>query len=251
MSFDFDYHMHTTLSDGQNTMEEMLETAHKIGLKRIGITDHFELYARNSIKVSSNEYSECLTAVKKLSENMGIRFYRGAETGIGEKSLLIPGDDFERDYTIASLHRMPSVEYTDEAAYWKIYRDMIENAVCRFDFDILGHVEGYLPIKGNRFGKTTFEQRRQMEKEIAKRYFPLEWYDELAVIMRRRHISIEIHGASDSPRMEVLELMKRRGVKFSFGSDAHTSEQMGKHRAYLVKVIEELKLCEDDFPDLD
>jgi len=37
----FDYHMHTTLSDGHNTHEEMVLTAIEKGFDEIGFSDHF------------------------------------------------------------------------------------------------------------------------------------------------------------------------------------------------------------------
>ncbi|HEY3388769.1 MAG TPA: PHP domain-containing protein, partial [Prolixibacteraceae bacterium] len=36
-----DYHMHTTLSDGHNTHEEMVLTAIEKGFDEIGFSDHF------------------------------------------------------------------------------------------------------------------------------------------------------------------------------------------------------------------
>ena len=46
----FGYHTHTTFSDGQNTIEEMLDQAIKLGFEQIGISDH--LMVHKNIKQS-------------------------------------------------------------------------------------------------------------------------------------------------------------------------------------------------------
>ena len=35
-----DYHMHSVLSDGKNSYEEMIKTAIDIGLEEVGFSDH-------------------------------------------------------------------------------------------------------------------------------------------------------------------------------------------------------------------
>ncbi len=251
LTYDFDYHMHTSLSDGQNTMEEMFEMAKSLGLKRFGITDHFELNAYNTVKISAEEYSREFDRIDALAKTWGIKFYRGIETGIGERGLLIPQRVIQRDYTVASVHKVPASEKCDEDEYWGKYRTLVENAVNRCNFEILGHVEGYLPIKNGRYGKTTFQQRREIERQIAVEYFSFDWYTQIAKAMCENDICLEIHGATASPRIEVIDLMRKRGVKLSFGSDAHTLEQMKPHRQYLTKVVNTLNLNDEDFIDLD
>ncbi len=253
MSFscNFDYHMHTSFSDGQNTMEEMFNKVKSIGLKRFGITDHFELNAKNTVKASAREYNNKFNEIKKISKDSGIKFYRGIETGIGKNGLLIPQEEIERDYTIASVHKVSNDENCDENEYWKKYKRLIENALEKYDFEILGHIEGYLPVKNDKYLKTTFEQRRKIERKIAIKYFSFDWYEKIAEIMKKRKIYLEIHGATNSPRIEVIDLMRKRGVKFSFGSDAHSSEQLVIHRQYIENVINLLDLNDNDFINFD
>jgi len=251
LSYKFDYHMHTKLSDGQNSMEEMLHMAKSLDLKKFGITDHFETNAGNSVRVSAEEYTAEFEKIKETANREGLKFYRGIETGIGETGLLIPINVIERDYTIASVHKVPLDSSFDESEYWKKYRDMVENAVKNCDFEILGHVEGYLPIKFDGYGETTFEQRRKIEKEIAEKYFDMDWYSKIAKYMKENEIALEIHGATNSPRIEVIKLMKENGVKFSFGSDAHTVEQMPAHRKYIYEVADVLEINDNDIIELD
>lgn len=250
MNFSFDYHMHTSFSDGQNSMIEMLEAVKAIGLKKFGISDHFELNAYNTVRASVEEYESSLSETEKIAQSYGIEFYRGIETGIGERGLLIPKKVIQRDYTIASVHKVPFESEYDEDEYWKKYMRMVENAVKKCNFDILGHVEGYMPIKYELYGQTDFDQRRQIEKEIARKYFHPDWYRKIAKMMSENGIALEIHGATNSPRIEVISIMKDNGVKFSFGSDAHRVEQLPAHRLYIREVAEKLDLKYEDFIDL-
>jgi len=54
----FDYHMHTTLSDGQNTHEEMVLSAIDKGLEEIGFSDHFCIKQPCSRAVRANEIGQ-------------------------------------------------------------------------------------------------------------------------------------------------------------------------------------------------
>lgn len=56
----FSYHTHTTFSDGQNTLEEMIEQAERLELKEIGISDHLIVH-KNISKTENYEH------LKKLS----------------------------------------------------------------------------------------------------------------------------------------------------------------------------------------
>jgi len=40
MNITWDYHIHTTFSDGKNSVDEIAKSSKKIGLLEIGITDH-------------------------------------------------------------------------------------------------------------------------------------------------------------------------------------------------------------------
>ncbi|MDD4136059.1 MAG: CehA/McbA family metallohydrolase [Candidatus Shapirobacteria bacterium] len=76
----FDLHMHTTKSDGKNSLKEMLKMAKRKGLDAIAITDH---------NVSSKFNTE------KISEKYGIYVIPGCELSFLSGHLLVLGLDSE------------------------------------------------------------------------------------------------------------------------------------------------------------
>jgi histidinol phosphatase-like PHP family hydrolase len=224
-------------------MAEILESAKTMKLTSFGISDHYETGAANSVTIPNALYSAKYGELKKKAEAYGISVFLGAETGIGESSLLIPDNMPNTDYLIASLHRLPKEE--DERRYWMKYLKWISEAVARGGFHIIGHIEGYLPLLA---GTGSFDGNRKKEKEIARRYFSLEYFRELAVSMKKSSVALEIHEMSESPRIEVVKLMLNEGVKLSYGTDTHAKEQLCK-RDYITRIVQQLHLVKEDFID--
>ena len=98
-----DLHMHTTYSDGKNTIEEMVQTAIEIGLKKIAITDHIW---RNS-NWFNYYYNEIIDLRKKyLQIKIMIGFEAKALSTNGE----IDAIDYmckNADIRIGAIHRIP------------------------------------------------------------------------------------------------------------------------------------------------
>lgn len=243
----YDLHIHTNYSDGSQTFEEILAKAEEIDLKYFGISDHYEKNHNYSVKVSADEYYNHFLKIKDEAREKGIIMLLGAEVGFNDEEILLPENMPKVHYIIGTIHQMP--QNLEEADYWNLYKKYVEKAVSEFSFQILGHVEGYLPI--NKFMKpgSTFEDRRNFEKKIAKKYFELEWYKEIAVEMAKNKIALEIHEMSESPRTEVIKIMVDNGVKLSYGTDSHALHQLAK-RSYLRRVNEQLGLRADNFLEL-
>jgi len=254
MNLVFDLHIHTCFSDGSFSFEELLLRLKALGVSVCGITDHFETGHPHSVKVSKKEYNKCFEAFRKQAALAGIRVLLGAETGIGENGLLLPTAIPKVDYIIASVHRVPFSKGMKEAEYWHKYMELIEGALNSGGFNIIGHIEGYMPLSP-LLSLTDFGEKRKAEKYFAKKYLTLDWYRKIGKIMRDNRIAVEIHEMSHSPRIEVLRILNEMGVKFSYGTDSHSLEQLSK-REFLRSVINELNLSEEDFiplirPDFD
>jgi DNA polymerase (family X) len=101
-----DLHMHTTWTDGQNTIEEMAFAARDRGLEYVAITDHSK---RVTMAGGLNEM-RLLKAWEKVDEadqNIdGIRILKGVEVDILEQGGLDIKDDVlaQADWVVASLH---------------------------------------------------------------------------------------------------------------------------------------------------
>ncbi len=113
-----DLHVHTNLSDGKNTLEEMVEAAKKKGYKYMAITDH-----AGSLKVANalDEISllKQVARVRELDEQKkDIRIFTGAEVNINPDGNLDLSEDIlsQLDVVICSAHsklRMPRKEMTE------------------------------------------------------------------------------------------------------------------------------------------
>lgn len=244
MLIDFDFHIHTTFSDGSMSFRELLGRLVELGLTNCGISDHFEVGLPHTVKVSAEEYTKAFSTFKRKARLAGINVFLGAETGISQAGLLLPPNLPRVDYLIASVHRVEGSP-SKEAEYWDLYKSYIDGSVARGGFQVLGHVEGYMPLAPFKEAASTFGQRREMERHFAAKYLGLDWYGRLAENLLKNDIAVEIHEMSASPRLEVLKLLHERGVKFSYGTDSHARSQLSK-REYVTRVIRELRLDETD-----
>ena len=101
-----DLHMHTTASDGQNSIDEMAAAAKKLGLKYIAITDHSK-----RVSMANGLDDDRLLAqwddVDKANDSIkGITILKGIEVDILEKGGLDISDAVleQADWVTASVH---------------------------------------------------------------------------------------------------------------------------------------------------
>ena len=142
-----DVHMHTTKTDGKNTIQEMAEAAIVRGYEYIAITDH----SKNLSMIMGLNDEEALAHVQKIREaeaELGsrIRIFSGIEVDILSDGALDLADETlaQIDVVIASVHtlfNMPEQEMTE-----RVLR-AIENPYVR----ILGHPTGRLLLRREGF----------------------------------------------------------------------------------------------------
>ena len=137
-----DLHMHTTSSDGANTLDEMAQAAQARGYSYIGITDHSQ-----SLKIAggltSKQLQKQLKAIDKLNSRLkGFVVLKSAEVDILEDGSLDYPDAIlkELDYTVCSIHSRFRLNKEQQTA--RIMRAM-DNPY----FTILGHATGRLLLK--------------------------------------------------------------------------------------------------------
>jgi len=98
-------HCHTTYSDGKNSIAEMAQAAHDLGMKYLAITDHSPSahYAKG---VSVDRLKQQWDEISAVQENLPIRILRGTESDIlADGSLDYPDSVLERfELVIASIH---------------------------------------------------------------------------------------------------------------------------------------------------
>jgi DNA polymerase (family 10) len=132
-----DLHMHTTLSDGRNTLEEMVAAARELGYEYVAITDHSASHGFGD-DVSPDALRARIEEIRSL-EDPGIRVLAGTETNIMPDGSLDYDDDLleQLDWVVASLHtsfRLSEKKQTD-----RMLRAMEHPLV-----DVIGHPTGRL-----------------------------------------------------------------------------------------------------------
>jgi DNA polymerase (family X) len=130
-----DLHMHTVVSDGRNTLEEMVGAARERGYEYIAITEHSASHGFNN-DVQPDELRRQVEHIRSLDE-AGITVLAGTETNVLPDGSLDYSDDLleELDWVIASLHtsfRLPESEQTE-----RVMRAMEHPLV-----DAIGHPTG-------------------------------------------------------------------------------------------------------------
>jgi DNA polymerase (family X) len=132
-----DLHMHTTLSDGHASIEEMAEAARELGYDYIAITEHSASHGFGN-DVQPDQLLRQVEHIRAL-ELEGIAVLPGTETNIMPDGSLDYADDVleQLDWVIASLHtsfRLGEKEQTD-----RMLRAMEHPLV-----DAIGHPTGRL-----------------------------------------------------------------------------------------------------------
>ena len=158
-----DLHMHTTWSDGRNSLEEMADAALKAGLRVLAVTDHSRslgVAGGLSIEQWGAQHAEVEQLQKKLQGRL--RILHGAEVEIlPDGSLDFPDDLLARmDIVIASLHA--GMHQPGDAATARILT-ALENPWT----DILAHPTGRLLGRRGRacswIWRRSFEAQRSRE----------------------------------------------------------------------------------------
>ena len=137
-------HNHTTLSDGEASLEQMADAARKIGWNWLGLADHSP-----SLKIANGASADDLLAQGELikrynsewaSEGVDFRLFHGVESDILEGGKLDHPDDVlsQLDYTVASVHAMNKWKGRDEQTNTEELMRCIDHPSTT----ILGHPTG-------------------------------------------------------------------------------------------------------------
>jgi DNA polymerase (family 10) len=197
-----DLHMHTVLSDGRTTAEEMAKTARDRGLEYIAITDHSASHGFGN-HVSPDALRAQIEAIRALDESLdGIRVLIGTETNIGTTGQPDYDDELlaQLDWVIGSVHTSFSMDST-------AMTDRMVAAIEHPLIDAIGHPTG-----------------RKIEKRAP---YAIDM-DRVIEAAARTGTMIEINSAPD--RRDLNDVNARAaaqaGVRIIINSDAHGADTL-------------------------
>ncbi len=197
-----DLHMHTTATDGQNTISEMAEAAKKKGYEYIAITDH-TLSTRIAGGLSEKEALKHLKEIHEAGKKIrGIIILAGAEVDIKPSGEMDYSDEVlaQFDFIISSVHsnfKMPKDKMTAR----------IIKAVQNPYVKALGHPTGRL-----------IGRREPYEVDL----------EAVLKACHKSNTAVEINSFPD--RLDLNDVWCKRakelGVKIIINTDSHQTDQL-------------------------
>lgn len=200
-----DVHMHTTATDGRNSIEEMAEAAAACGYKYIAITDHSKNLAMTN-GLDERRTLEQIEQVRAVDRRLSgrIRVFTGIEVDILPDGMLDIADEVlaQLDVVIASVHTR--FEQSRDEMTARVLR-AIENPYVR----ILGHPTGRLLLRREPFA-----------------------LDMGAVVRRASELGVALEHNAAPERLDLcdrdLRLAKEMGCRMVISSDSHFSGNLGR-----------------------
>jgi DNA polymerase (family 10) len=217
-----DVHMHTTASDGHNSIREMADAALACGYQYIAITDH----SKNLAMTNGLDEKRALEQIKKVhavdrAMEGRIRVFTGIEADILADGAIDLDDEVlaQLDVVIASVHTR--FEQSREEMTARVIR-AIENPYVR----ILGHPTGRLLLRREPFS-----------------------LDMTAVLKRAAELGVAMEHNAAPERLDLndhdLRLAKELGCRMVMSSDSHDSRNLGK-MIYGIKQLRRAWLTAED-----
>lgn len=241
-----DYHMHSVLSDGKNSYEEMVLSAISKGLDEIGFTDHVCLKPVDwairveDIPVMTRQILDLKAEYKneiQIRYGIEVDYFPGREDELRD---LI--DSIPVDYVIGSVHFIGDWNFdTDQSLYGKWSNDklyekyftLIKQAAQSGLFDIIGHID---IIKKFRVYPESNQDKL---------------FDDTLKIIKDHNLVVELNtGGMDRPCAEftpsphLLQMCYQHHIPVTLSSDAHRAEQIARHYESAVALLSHIGYTE-------
>ncbi len=195
-------HIHTSWSDGAESIESMVESAISLGFEYIGFCDHSRaaFYANGLTPERLEKQWAEIDAIQKKYKN--IKIFKGIESDIlKDGSLDYPDSILKQfDFIVASIHSNFTLSYEEMT-------DRLVKAATNKYTTILGHPSGRLLL--------------------SRESYKFDW-EKVITACKKNNAALELN--SDEHRLDVsVEIIDRaikEGIKISINSDAHQSNSL-------------------------
>jgi DNA polymerase (family 10) len=194
-----DLQMHTTASDGKNSIEEMALAAKRLGYEYISLTDHSK-----AVTVANGlDERRTLEQIKKIraanAKGLGIRILASSEVDVLKDGRLDLDDEVleQLDVVLVSIHSYMNLEREEMT-------DRILAAIENPRTQIVGHPTGRLVLRRDAYA---YDMERILDAA------------------REHGVVMECNAAPE--RLDLkdthLRMARERGVKIVISTDAHTT----------------------------
>ncbi|MBQ7134130.1 MAG: histidinol-phosphatase [Ruminococcus sp.] len=233
----FDLHIHSTYSDGKDSLEDIVLAAIGMGLSKIGFSDHSYTPFDESYCISIEDIPRYIDEISVLKEK-----YKDKITILSgiEQDFFSTENTDKFDYVIGSVHYIKvddgfvpvdetkeillkaSEQYFQGDIYKLIdsYYDTVADVVDKTNADIIGHID--LITKFNENG-CLFDENNQRYKAAYKKAC-----DKLISTNKLFEINTGAisrgYKKSPYPSSDIYEYLKSKGAKFILSSDSHSTD---------------------------
>jgi DNA polymerase (family 10) len=198
--------MHTTASDGKNSIEEMALAAKKLGYDYISLTDHSK-----AVTVANGlDEKRTLEQIKKIhavnAKHLGIRVLASSEVDVLKNGQLDLHNDVlaQLDVVLVSIHSYMNLERAEMT-------DRILAAIENPYTQIIGHPTGRLVLRRDPYA-----------------------YDMETILDAAREHGVVMECNASPERLDLkdthLRMAKERGVKIVISTDAHSTRGLSLMR---------------------
>lgn len=242
-----DLHNHTTLCNhAMGTVNEYVEKAIECGIDVYGFSDHAPMDFDPTYRMRFEQMSEytkwVMDAKTKYADKIEVLF--------GYEVDYLPGHMDDRvlnadvDYLIGSVHFINEwgfdnpefigrYEHEDIDLIWQKYFDLIEEMAKTGRFDIVGHID---LIKVFKF---------MPKRDILEIAMPaLKAIKKAGMVLEVNVSGYRKPCKEPYPSPSILKAAFDLGIPITFGSDAHTPEQVGLFREEAEKLAKSIGYTE-------
>ncbi len=231
-----DTHLHTHYSkdaDPNATFSAYIQKAIERGLTSLTFTDHHDIDPAHPLfkdPIDFKAYYQDFLSIKATSP---IMIHFGVEVGYQshtQDALKLFLKSYPFEHVILSVHYVDKQDLytqqffqgkTKQQAYQRYFEACLEAVTTIDDFDTFGHLD-YIP-RYAPFGDYEYETYRAI-------------LDQILTVLIAKNKALEINTSGfvtegrTYPRVEVIKRYQALGgTKFTYGSDAHHVDQLGRY----------------------
>ena len=187
-------HIHSSKSDGRDSVHNIIEAAEAKGLDLIAITDHGPGHGSG---VTEKQVRQTRKEVDLLQPSYRVKVLVGIEAEILSTGEVFLEDREGMDIVLASFHGAP----TEEVYYQAVFRALEDPKV-----DVLAHHAWSAAVKLN----------------------PIDEYDDRLVgLLVEKDVAKDKNSRHALPSWYFLMKCRDAGVKYTIGSDSHRAANVG------------------------
>ena len=245
---DFDFHTHSTYSDG-HLLKTMARRADKLGLEKLGVTDHCNVSERTEMKLQKKElgfnldqtYKLRKEALKSINKEFDVEILDAVEMDYNpddEDEIIEFMKMAEFQYSIGSVHHIENVNIQVESyfesfskskkrgvveKYFEMQRKLIESEM----FEIVSHIDLIERNKHLRGMATTEDYMKVVEALKKSSTIP-----EVNAGRVNRGLK-EFH-----PTHSFMDLFKKHDIPITVGTDSHGPRDLEERTPKIREKIE-------------